>query len=49
MKTKTKTRRTITRIKNRQKHTRKYKPKRFSLRGGTLIGQGNYGNKKNRD
>ena len=43
MKTKTKTRRTITRIKNRQKHTRKYKPKRFSLRGGTLIGQGNYG------
>ena len=41
--TKTKTRRTITRIKNRQKHTRKYKHTRFSLRGGTLVGQGNYG------
>ena len=43
MKTKTKTRRTITRIKNRQKHTRKYKHTRFALKGGTLVGQGNYG------
>lgn len=34
---------TIKRKKNRQKRTRKYKDTRFSLKGGSLIGQGNYG------
>lgn len=40
--TKTRTK-TIKRIKNRQKYTRKYKHPRNYLSGGTLIGQGNYG------
>jgi hypothetical protein len=43
IKIRTKTTKTTKRIKNRQKHTRKYKHTRFSLKGGTLIGQGNYG------
>jgi hypothetical protein len=34
---------TIKRKKNRQKRTRKYKDTRFSFKGGSLIGQGNYG------
>jgi len=34
---------TIKRIKNRQKHTRKYRQSRSYLNGGSLIGQGNYG------
>jgi hypothetical protein len=45
-KTRTKTRtriRTITRTKPARKYTRKYKNTRYSLKGGTLIGQGNYG------
>jgi hypothetical protein len=46
IKTKIKTKirtKTIKRIKNKQKYTRKYKHPRNYLRGGTLIGQGNYG------
>jgi hypothetical protein len=51
MKTKTKTRKrtksTRTKIKtackNTSNYTRKYNHRRFSLKGGTLIGQGNYG------
>lgn len=44
--TKTRTRiriRTKTIMKPTRKYTRKYKNTRFSLRGGALIGQGNYG------
>jgi hypothetical protein len=45
-KTRTKTRirtRTRTKTKPTRKYTRKYKNTRYSLKGGTLIGQGNYG------
>ena len=35
--------RTRTRTRTSRKYTRKYKHTRFYLRGGTLVGQGNYG------